>query len=170
MPTTIPNLAVYDFEGQLENAFACALRAGGYIPEVDTQGGSAVMQTPRIEGKLVTAEVNETHRVTIGTNQYATRWDGVLYVKVVTERSTGAGFSFGQSLKAREKHRLTVAATRWTALYPAEHLQPYLKLHSLVYIREIGTNPTIEADKNWDLSALTFRIVIAILPSALPQP
>lgn len=161
MPTTIPNLAVYDFEGQLENAFACALRSGGYIPEVDTQGGSAVMQTPRIEGKLVTAEVNETHRVTVGTNQYATRWDGVFYIKVVTERTSDA---------LLKKHRKAIAGVRWTALYPAEHLQPYLKLHSLVYIREIGTNPTIEADKNWDLSALTFRIVIAILPSALPQP
>jgi hypothetical protein len=130
------------------------LEAGGMT--TNRQQGIEVFTTPRV---VVQINVGSVRRFTPAPGLFARpeRLNATLHLGIVTNRATN-----------RENHGEYRAKVR-ELIYSLPHTagMPY---HLIESVEETGTTPSIETDKGYDTSTITFAMVFGIKQSAWPLP
>lgn len=162
---TLPPMQVYDFETQFEMGVQAWLLVNGVNEvkkqredKIDTDGGKKTLRTPRVEARCLFQGFGPNEHYHIGTDNR--RWldigKGTLYLKIVTRRD--------------EKDQIH-SALRGLCRYLMQQvpqISAMLKYHKVEKMIEQNSTVTLEADKNHDVSALSFDVWLRIRPEHFP--
>ena len=151
---------VYEFEDQIEPAVAAFLNSlTGATVEI--QQGSDNLQTPFFEVQLVMGQDKEHYQPVVRTDTTPDLrndlWDASLRVTLVTNRQLN-----------QSQHRKLRGQAR-ASLYNFNNWQASaLPYHELKWIKSASSTPTVQEGENFDVSQMTFDILIGIRPGAWP--
>jgi hypothetical protein len=159
-------MEIYQFEDEYERAVAAWLLANGVNdPKVQRQddikledGSKRTLTTPRVEVKFMCSGLTREHYHVV--TQTGATWldfaDGVLYLKIVTRRDV-----------KEPSHSYLRGLCRY-AMQFASSISGKMKYHKIEKVLESSSTSTMEADKNHDVSALSFNTTLRIRPEFFP--
>ena len=146
-------------EKHAENGFVSALNSSlpdGVFRSRDRRDD----KTPRITLKVVQGKVGtHQHLLTSGAIVWDT-WDGMLTTELVTNRTTEEGLPTHDQLLGELRARLQLHAISLT------WRNPFVRLTD---IREEGTDDSVEADSNLDITKINWFILYNINPQVWHQ-
>lgn len=169
-PRPIPNLEIYDFEGQFEEAFRAAFVYHNMVQPA-TQQDSAKLATPRIECQFVSGTQEQRSYLVPGTNEgnvtptkpwaYQNVWLGSLKAAVVTNRLKDIG---------KAGHRNIRNLLRWLMQDHINEITARMKYLTVIQTLETGGQYEFNQTGEFDISSITFAVKFNIRPSAFPTP
>jgi hypothetical protein len=152
----------FQFEDQLERAVASILLKNG-VNDVAKQRDSQVelpdgkkmtLKTPRVEAKYLSAGLSRKHyHPASGMPDLS---DGILYLKIITRRDV-----------AEPSHAYLRGLCRYLMLFVSD-ISAVMKFHKIEEMFETQSTTSFEADKNHDVSALTFQTCLRIRSEWFP--
>ena len=154
-----PDLAVYDFEGQMESALSQAVINSGMVEPVK-QGDDRVVQTPRIEGKFVCGAQHQKSYIPPNTSAnygYQNLYEGRFLVKVVTSRK-----------KPDQRHAEFRSKVRWIFQDFDNTLSPNMKYLNIVQALQASCANSFDQNNQDNITVIEFSIWFNIRPSAFP--
>jgi hypothetical protein len=124
----------------------------------DVDGKKITLKTPRVEVKFLSSGLTREHYYVNQTtrNRWLDMADGVLYLKIVTRRQD-----------SDPSHSILRGTCRYLMQF-ASSISGKMVNHVIEKIIEASSTITVEADKNHDVSALSFPTTLRILPAAFP--
>lgn len=161
----IPNLEIYNFEGELESAYTAAFKSLVPGPQAAPQNGTENLVTPRIECKFISGQQEQRSYIVPNTNPpwtYQNMWVGTLMVKIVTNRV--------KEKSARQHHNYCRGVCRWISQDHINQLTARMKFLTIIQVLESGTSPSFDQTSEEEISALAYNIKFNLRPSAFPQP
>lgn len=166
-PRPQPNLEIYDFESQFEDAFQQAFAAHNLdISEV--QQSTEVLKTPRTECQFTAGQQSQRSYIVPGTGNppavpvwaYPNVWAGSLRVKIITNRKK----------QGRKGHRKLRGLVRWMMQEHDIDLTAHMKYITVIQTLETGTSPEYAQTESEDISSITYAIHFNLKPTAFPTP
>lgn len=150
---------LYDFESQLESAFAAFLESITETP-CHIQRGGAELVPPCYEFQFTNGAATPHEGIARDNRLYPDAFNGALRVRHVTVRKDD--FTLAD-------HRRGVARMRRHCyqfmLYAPQTLLPYLGVSD---VRESGSLQGIDPERQWDITELTFAVAFYIRPGSWP--
>lgn len=163
---------LYMFEDVIEKAVSLWLESNGINDpakqqdsRIDDNGSVITLKTPRVEVKALFSGgfKREHYYVNQSTNE---RWldigDGITYVKIVTRRPGDR--SGGQESPSHSHLRGLCRGL----MQKVQSISSKMTCHKIEKMIETQSSITVEADKNHDVSALSFETSLRILPQHFP--
>jgi len=149
---------LYQFEDYVEAAAKSILSEAGLVAVISREDAPAV--TPRVEISCVMGAATEHYgRRAEDGELFLDRWTGSLNFDVITDR-----------VKNREQHRPIRAKLRWLMQDLSFWTIDRLPYHQVIRLIESGTTPELRNEKEQDVSALVFSLVLGIRADAWPAP
>lgn len=160
-PRPIPNLEIYDFDGQHEDAFAAGFVAHNVIKPATTQNKDTLV-TPRVECQFKSGQQQQRSYLVPGTSwAYQNFWAGTMELTVITNRLRDNG---------KSGHRRIRSLVRWMMQDHANELTARMKYLTVIQVLESNTSTSFEQRGELDGSQLNFAVIFNIRPSAFPTP
>lgn len=155
-------VTLYDLETNVEPHVEALLESRIVLP-----GGASVLgsrtaaqaTTPRIECQLIVGQA-AGQKYPRGTQAYYNAWNVTLLLSIVTARlQDNVPDTAHGSLRAQVRYLMQPAAEVFRDAFP---------YHSISKQLEMGTNPSVDAPDDLDVSRLTFACIIAVRTDAWP--
>lgn len=169
-PRPRPNLDIYDFEGQFEDAFAAAFVAHN-VTKPATQQDDSLLITPRVECQFVSGQQEQRSYIVQTTNEgnanppkpwtYQNVWIGVLKAAIVTNRKRDNG---------KAGHRRIRNLLRWLMQDHIIEITNRMKYLTVVQTLENGGQYEFNQNGDHDISSISWAVKFNIKPSAFPTP
>lgn len=166
-PRPIPNLDIYNFEGQFETGFSKGF-SSLFDAQTAKQQDKISLITPRIECRYVSGQQEQHSYIVQNTNgpqgawTYQNEWNGVLFVKIVTNRV--------KEKSGLQHHRKMRSIVRWVAQDYINYVNAFMPYISLTKVLETGCSPSFSQEQEEEISALAYNVIFAINGSSFPTP
>lgn len=178
-PRPVPNLEIYDFEGDFERGFSAACEAHNLKPALKQQD-TAKVNTPLIRVQFASIVQKQRSYQVPGTQDpsvietstgmplnipwaYPNVFEGLMEVSVLTNRNRA-----DQVLE--ETHSKMRGLIRWISFKHDTELSARMKYLQVVQMLQGGSRVSSDDKTNFDLTTLSFHVVFTLLPSAFPTP
>ena len=174
-PRPAPNPILYQFENLFEAALvtstATLLTANTLTAQLLKQRDTTKQVTPRVEWQLIVGQQEQRDYIVPNTGnagnnyqdawKYQNLWNGTLRAAIVTNRIKDSGTQY---------HKTIRGLIRWMIDDYIAQVNINLQYHSIFRIFESGSQPTIEANNDEDVSKMAFTLMFSIKNSAWPVP
>ncbi len=148
---------LYQFEDYVEAAAKSFLTQHGLTAMIARE--DAIATTPRVDVSCVMGAATRHYGRRASDGEiFLDRWNGSLNFDVITDR-----------VKNREQHRPLRAKLRWLMQDLSFWRIDLLPYHQIVELIETGTTPELVNEKEQDVSALVFSLVLGIRADAWPE-
>lgn len=154
---------LYDFEGQLDTAFAAAITAAGLqtFKQQDTTDKTAPWATVQV---TVDAAAGRYHTNAAGAVTGNSAWNFTLTVEVATNRTETTGNANAATYRGKVRYYLE----RWLATQGASGMNARLTYLVIEYLISTGANRSFVDDTRLDLIQFTYAGVFSIKDTSWP--
>lgn len=178
-PRPVPNLDIYDFEGQFESGYSSALEAHD-LRKAAKQGDDEKLQTPFIKVQFASIAQHQRSYMVPNTVDpsviepstgkptgipwaYPNVFQGSMEVSVVTNRNRA-------DQKIEATHAKMRGLVRWISFKHDTELSERMKYLQVIQMLQKGSRVSVDPQINFDVTTITLDVVFTILPTAFPTP
>lgn len=153
---------LYDFEGQLDAAFAAALTAAGLtaFPQQDTSDKVTPWATVQTSVDAATGR----YALLAGVPRGNSAWNFTLNVEVATNRTEASGNTSASTYRGKARYYLE----RWLATQGASGMNARLAYLVIEHLISTGANRSVIDESRLDITQFTYAGVFSIKDAAWP--
>ena len=167
MPAAANWELLFNFEDLIESAAKAVLTAASISGlNIYSQQDVLDVATPAVSLQFTVRGAVEHYGFRSDGERFVDLWEGTLEACIETDRAKArAGASQGHAALRAECRRHLSSIAAWNAV--AAVSLPY---HVIWKVLEGASTPKIEADKDRDISVISFNIMFGVRPGAWPVP
>lgn len=175
----VPNLDIYDFEGQFESAFSECIAAQN-LRDAAKQQDDKILESPFFQVQFSSINQEQRSYMVPGTVDpsvidpvtknplnipwaYPNLFSGTMDASVITNRKRAE-----QKLEAT--HNKMRGLLRWVLQNHDIELSARMKYLQIVQLIQKGSRVSFDPKLDWDMTTISSAIVFTILPTAFPTP